>query len=58
MMHHSAPPAEWIFRDLGFRSEETQHLLVRSQPMLKIETLLKARHLKLAFAASHSRRVA
>jgi len=40
-----------VFRDLGFGPEEAQHLLVRSQLMLKIEKLLKARHLTQAGAA-------
>jgi predicted XRE-type DNA-binding protein len=40
-----------VFRDLGFGSEEAQHLLVRSQLMLKIEKLLKARRLTQAGAA-------
>lgn len=40
-----------VFRDLGFGPEEAQHLLVRSQLMLKIEKLLKARRLTQAGAA-------
>ncbi len=40
-----------VFRDLGFGPEDAQHLLVRSQLMLKIEKLLKARHLTQAAAA-------
>ena len=40
-----------IFRDLGFRPEEAQHLFVRSQLMLKIEKLLRARRLTQARAA-------
>ncbi len=40
-----------VFRDLGFGSEEAQHLLIRSELMLKIEKLLKARGLTQAEAA-------
>jgi predicted XRE-type DNA-binding protein len=40
-----------VFRDLGFAPEEAQHLLIRSQLMLKIEKLLKARRLTQAGAA-------
>jgi predicted XRE-type DNA-binding protein len=37
---------------VGFRSEEAQHLLIRTQLMLKIETLMKNRGLTQAQAAS------
>jgi predicted XRE-type DNA-binding protein len=40
-----------VFRELGFGPEESQHLLVRSGLMLKIERLLKARGLTQAEAA-------
>jgi len=40
-----------VFRDLGFGPEEAQHLLVRSELMLKIEKILKDRHLTQAAAA-------
>ena len=40
-----------VFRDLGFGPEDAQHLLVRSELMLKIEELLKARGLTQAEAA-------
>jgi len=40
-----------VFRDLGFAPEEAQHLLVRSELMLKIEKLLKERGLTQAAAA-------
>ena len=40
-----------VFRDLGFGPEAAQHLLVRSELMLKIERLLKARGLTQAAAA-------
>ncbi len=40
-----------VFRDLGFGREEAQHLLIRSELMLKIEKLLKARGLTQSEAA-------
>ncbi len=40
-----------VFRDLGFGPQEAQHLLVRSQLMLKIEQLLKTRRLTQSGAA-------
>jgi predicted XRE-type DNA-binding protein len=40
-----------VFRDLGFGREEAQHLLVRSELMLKIEKSIKARGLTQAGAA-------
>ena len=40
-----------VFRDLGFGPEEAQHLIVRSELMLKIEKLLKAQGLTQAHAA-------
>jgi len=40
-----------VFRDLGFGPEEAQHLLVRSELMLKIEKILKDRGLTQAAAA-------
>jgi len=40
-----------VFRDLGFGPEEAQHLLVRSELMLKIEKLLKEKGLTQAAAA-------
>lgn len=40
-----------VFRDLGFGPEEAQHLLVRSELMLKIEKLLKKKGLTQAAAA-------
>jgi predicted XRE-type DNA-binding protein len=39
-----------VFRDLGF-SPEAEHLLIRSDLMIKIEKLLTARHLKQAEVA-------
>jgi predicted XRE-type DNA-binding protein len=40
-----------VFRDLGFGPEEAQHLLVRSELMLKIEKILKDQGLTQAAAA-------
>jgi len=40
-----------VFRDLGFGPEEAEHLLVRSELMIKIERLLKARGVTQAEAA-------
>jgi predicted XRE-type DNA-binding protein len=40
-----------VFRDLGFGPEEAEHLLVRSELMIKIEKLLKTRGLTQAEAA-------
>ena len=40
-----------VFRDLGFGPEEAEHLLVRSELMIKIERLLKGRGLTQAEAA-------
>jgi predicted XRE-type DNA-binding protein len=40
-----------VFRDLGFGPEEAQHLVVRSELMLKIEKILKDRRLTQAAAA-------
>jgi predicted XRE-type DNA-binding protein len=40
-----------VFRDLGFSREEAEHLLIRSDLMLKIEKLLRARGLTQAEAA-------
>jgi len=40
-----------VFRDLGFGPDEAQHLLIRSELMLKIEKLLKEQGLTQAAAA-------
>jgi predicted XRE-type DNA-binding protein len=40
-----------VFRDLGFGPEEAEHLLIRSELMIKIEKLLKAQGLTQAEAA-------
>ena len=37
-----------VFRDLGFPAEEAEHLLVRSDLMIKIQKLIVARRLKQA----------
>ena len=40
-----------VFRDLGFGREEAEHLMIRSELMLKIEKMLKARGLTQSEAA-------
>ena len=40
-----------VFWDLGFRREEAEHLMIRSELMIKIEKLLKARGLTQSEAA-------
>ena len=40
-----------VFGDLGFRREEAEHLMIRSELMIKIEKLLKARGLTQSEAA-------
>lgn len=40
-----------VFRDLGFGHEEAEHLLIRSELMIKIEKLLKVRGLTQSEAA-------
>jgi predicted XRE-type DNA-binding protein len=40
-----------VFRDLGFGREEAEHLVIRSELMIKIEKLLKARGLTQSEAA-------
>lgn len=40
-----------VFRDLGFASEEAEHLLIRGNLMIQIEKILKARGLTQAAAA-------
>ncbi len=40
-----------VFRDLGFGTDEAQHLLVRSRLMLEIEKVTRARGLTQAAAA-------
>ena len=40
-----------VFRDLGFRAAEAEHLLVRSDLMIRIERVIRARRLKQGDAA-------
>ena len=40
-----------VFKDLGFGSAEAEHLAIRSELMIKIEKLIKARGLTQAEAA-------
>ena len=40
-----------VFRDLGFPSEEAEHLLVRSDLMIKVQKLIASRRLKQAEVA-------
>jgi len=35
-----------VFRDLGFRREEAEHLLVRAELMIKVQKLIASRRLK------------
>ena len=49
--HGSTRSSGNVFRDLGFPSEEAEHLLIRSDLMIQIEKVLKARRLKQAEAA-------
>ena len=35
-----------VFRDLGFASDEAEHLLVRSDLMIKVQNLIASRRLK------------
>ncbi len=49
--HTSTGSSGNVFRDLGFPSEEAEHLLIRSDLMIQIEKVIKARRLKQAEAA-------
>lgn len=40
-----------VFRDLGFRREEAEHLLVRADLMIQVQKLIAARGYKQASAA-------
>jgi len=40
-----------VFRDLGFRREEAEHLLVRADLMIEVQTIIAARKLKQTAAA-------
>jgi predicted XRE-type DNA-binding protein len=37
-----------VFRDLGFPPDEAEHLLVRSDLMIKVQKVIASRHLKQA----------
>jgi predicted XRE-type DNA-binding protein len=45
------PSSGNVFRDLGFRREEAEHLLVRADLMIQIQKLIAARRLKQRTAA-------
>jgi predicted XRE-type DNA-binding protein len=40
-----------VFRDLGFRREEAEHLLIRADPMIEVQKLIASRRLKQKAAA-------
>lgn len=40
-----------VFRDLGFSPDEAEHLLVRSDLLIKIQKLIASRHLRQAEVA-------
>ena len=40
-----------VFRDVGFRREEAEHLLVRADLMIQVQRLIAARRLKQRHAA-------
>jgi predicted XRE-type DNA-binding protein len=40
-----------VFRDLGFRREEAEHLLIRADLMIEVQKLIASRHLKQKAAA-------
>ena len=46
-----APSTGNVFRDLGFRNEEAEHLLVRADLMIQIQKLIRSRGLKQRTAA-------
>jgi predicted XRE-type DNA-binding protein len=41
-----------VFRDLGFRREEAEHLLVRADLLIQVQKLIVSRHLKQKEAAA------
>jgi predicted XRE-type DNA-binding protein len=41
-----------VFRDLGFRREEAEHLLVRADLLIQVQRLIASRHLKQKEAAA------
>ena len=51
-MKRKIPPSTGnVFRDLGFRREEAEHLLVRADLMIQIQKLMTSRGLKQKAAA-------
>ena len=40
-----------VFRDVGFRSEEAEHLLIRADLMIEVQKLIASRRLKQKAAA-------
>jgi predicted XRE-type DNA-binding protein len=40
------PSTGSVFRDLGFRREEAEHLLVRADLMIQVQKLIESRGLK------------
>jgi predicted XRE-type DNA-binding protein len=40
------PSSGNVFRDLGFSSEESEHLLIRADLLIKVQKLIAARRLK------------
>ena len=46
-----APSSGNVFRDLGFRREEAEHLLVRADLMIQVQKLIASRRLKQRGAA-------
>ncbi len=52
MKPKTTPSIGNIFRDLGFRREEAEHLLVRADLMIQVEKLIAARGIKQKAAAN------
>ena len=46
-----APSSGNVFRDLGFRRDEAEHLLVRADLMIQVQKLIASRRLKQRGAA-------
>ena len=46
-----APSSGNVFRDLGFRRDEAEHLLVRADIMIQVQKLIASRRLKQRGAA-------
>lgn len=40
-----------VFRDLGFRRDEAEHLLIRADLLIQVQKLITSRHIKQAEAA-------